>query len=117
MIVDNSYVDNRTDLKVQGVLDQVVEWNNAGILDPDWFLNKAPAQFDKAAQGKVGMVFSLDKNIALDSTATSAISANCLRVIRVLRLRSIRVNRGHRILRLPLFGSNLWIDSWYSLLI
>ncbi|MDR6551633.1 hypothetical protein [Paenibacillus qinlingensis] len=70
-ITDNSYVDNRTDLKVQGVLEQVVEWNNAGIVDPDWFLNKAPAQLDKAAQGKVGMFFSGDKSVALDSLATS----------------------------------------------
>ncbi|UKS28594.1 extracellular solute-binding protein [Paenibacillus sp. HWE-109] len=71
MIVDNNYVDNRTDLKVQGVIDQVVEWNNAGIVDPDWFLNKAPAHYDKAAQGKAGMFFSGDKSIALDSVATS----------------------------------------------
>ncbi|MEV5028386.1 extracellular solute-binding protein [Paenibacillus sp. LPE1-1-1.1] len=72
MIVDNTYVDNRTDLKVAGVIDQVVEWNKAGIVDPDWFLNKAPAHHDKAAQGKVGMIFSPgDKTIALDSVATS----------------------------------------------
>ena len=58
MIVDNSYVDNRTDLKVQGVIDQVVEWNKAGIVDPDWFLNKPPAHMDKAAQGRVGMFFT-----------------------------------------------------------
>ncbi|MFD0698083.1 hypothetical protein ACFQZT_28820 [Paenibacillus sp. GCM10027628] len=72
MIVDNNYVDNRTDPKVQGVIDQVVEWNQAGIVDPDWFLNKPPAQFDKAAQGKVGMFFTAgDKTVALDSVATS----------------------------------------------
>ncbi|MGG1517265.1 hypothetical protein ABE504_17775 [Paenibacillus oryzisoli] len=72
MIVDNSYVDNRTDLKVQNVIDQVVDWNKAGIVDPDWFLNKAPAHIDKAAQGKVGMIFTPgDKTIALDSVATS----------------------------------------------
>lgn len=72
MIVDNSYVDNRTDLKVQGVIDQVVEWNKAGIVDPDWFLNKPPAHFDKASQGRVGMFFTAgDKTVALDSVATS----------------------------------------------
>ncbi|WP_169081733.1 extracellular solute-binding protein [Paenibacillus sp. PL91] len=72
MIVDNSYVDNRTDLNVEGVLDQVVEWNKAGIVDPDWFLNKTPAHFDKASQGKVGMIFSPgDKTIALESVVTS----------------------------------------------
>ncbi|MNI00293.1 Lipoprotein LipO precursor [compost metagenome] len=71
MIADNSYVDNRTDLKVQGVIDQVVEWNQAGIVDPDWFLNKGAAHFDKASQGKIGMVFGGEKTIALDSFATS----------------------------------------------
>lgn len=72
MIADNNYVDNRTDLKVQNVIDQVVEWNKAGIVDPDWFLNIAPANFDKAAQGKVGMIFTTgDKTVALDSVPTS----------------------------------------------
>lgn len=71
MIQNNAYVDNRTDLKVQGVIDQVVEWINAGVVDPDWFLNKAPAHTDKAAQGKVGMILSHDKSTALDSVATS----------------------------------------------
>ncbi|TYP76386.1 extracellular solute-binding protein [Paenibacillus methanolicus] len=72
MIVDDAYVDNRTDLKVEGVLDQVVDWIDKGIVDPDWFLNKPPAHHDKAAQGKVGMIFSPgDKTVALDSVATS----------------------------------------------
>lgn len=72
MIADNTFVDNRSDLKVQGVIDQVVEWNKAGIVDPDWFLNKSPAHVDKAAQGKVGMIFSPgDKTLALDSVPTS----------------------------------------------
>lgn len=72
MIADNTYVDNRTDLKVEGVIDQVVEWIDTGIVDPDWFLNKSPAHFDKAAQGKVGMIFSPgDKTVALESVPTS----------------------------------------------
>jgi putative aldouronate transport system substrate-binding protein len=71
MIADNQYKDNRTDLKVQNVIDQIVEWNNLGIVDPDWFLNKGSAHYDKAAQGKVGFVFGANKTVALDSVATS----------------------------------------------
>ncbi|SDE11418.1 ABC-type glycerol-3-phosphate transport system, substrate-binding protein [Paenibacillus sp. UNCCL117] len=71
MIQGDRYVDNRTDLKVQQVIDQVVEWINLGIVDPDWFLNKGTAPLDKAAQGKVGFLFGATKNFALDSVATS----------------------------------------------
>lgn len=71
MIANNTYIDNRTDLKVEKVIDQVVDWINQGVVDPDWFLNKPGAQLDKASQGKVGMFFSGDKTTILDSNPTS----------------------------------------------
>ncbi|PYI57317.1 extracellular solute-binding protein [Paenibacillus flagellatus] len=70
-IANNSFVDNRTDLGVQKVVQGIIDMNNEGIIDPDWFLQKYPAHLDKAAQGKAGIFFSGDKTAAFEGVASS----------------------------------------------
>ncbi|TYP76574.1 extracellular solute-binding protein [Paenibacillus methanolicus] len=70
-IVDNKFVDNRTDLGVQKVIQDIIDINNEGIIDPDWFLSKTPGHLDKAAQGKIGIFFSGDQNVALEGAPNS----------------------------------------------
>ncbi|MDF2659649.1 MAG: hypothetical protein K0Q94_2440 [Paenibacillus sp.] len=65
------FVEVQSDAKVQQVITDIKEMIAAGVVDPDWFVNKTPQHFDKAAQGKVGVVFATDRNIALDSVPTS----------------------------------------------
>ncbi|MGO4546278.1 extracellular solute-binding protein [Paenibacillus sp. 2TAB23] len=70
-IANGSFVDNRTDLGVQKVIEDIIAISNEGILDPDWFLSKSPGHLDKAAQGKIGMFFSGDQNAALEGVPNS----------------------------------------------
>ncbi|MDF2835898.1 MAG: hypothetical protein K0Q63_1538 [Paenibacillus sp.] len=70
-MANGSFVDNRTDLGVQKVIEDIIAISNEGILDPDWFLSKSPGHLDKAAQGKIGMFFSGDQNVALEGVANS----------------------------------------------
>ncbi|MDF2668338.1 MAG: hypothetical protein K0R67_644 [Paenibacillus sp.] len=71
MLNGKEFVEVQSDLKVQNVIQGVAEMNKEGIVDPDWFINKAPQHIDKAAQGKIGVIWSTDKNIGLDSVPTS----------------------------------------------
>jgi putative aldouronate transport system substrate-binding protein len=70
-IGNNSFIDNRTDPGVQKVVQDIINMNNEGIIDPDWFLQKYPAHLDKAAQGKVGIFFSGDMTAAFEGVASS----------------------------------------------
>lgn len=70
-IEGNVFSDNQTSPRLQNVLQGVKDMMKEGIVDPDWFVNKSPAHLDKAAQGKVGVIFSQDKNVALESVANS----------------------------------------------
>ncbi|WP_054949762.1 extracellular solute-binding protein [Numidum massiliense] len=58
MIENKEFIDVLTDLRVEKVIDDVIAMLDEGIVDPDWFLNDGSAHFDKAAQGKVGIVAS-----------------------------------------------------------
>lgn len=70
-IANNLFVDNRSDLGVQKVIQDVINMNSEGIIDPDWFLQKNPAQYDKAASGKAGIFFTGDKIAGLEGVANS----------------------------------------------
>lgn len=65
------FVETQSSLQLQKVLQDVKDMIKEGVVDPDWFVNKSPQHFDKAAQGKVGVFFTSDKNIGLDSVASS----------------------------------------------
>ncbi|MFK7693976.1 hypothetical protein [Paenibacillus sp. HJGM_3] len=71
MINGKDFVETQTDLKIQNVIQGIVDMTKEGIVDPDWFVNKSPQHLDKASQGKIGVFWSTDKNIALDSVPTS----------------------------------------------
>ncbi|MCU6708893.1 extracellular solute-binding protein [Paenibacillus sp. J5C_2022] len=68
---DQVFHDNASDPLVGKIVDEVLEWIDAGIVDPDWFLNKGLANVDKAAQGKVGVVVGNTRDFAFDSNANS----------------------------------------------
>ncbi len=71
MLNGKEFVEVQSDPKVQNVIDGVVQMNKEGIIDPDWFVNKSPQHLDKASQGKIGILWSTDKNFALDSVPSS----------------------------------------------
>ncbi|MDF2652297.1 MAG: hypothetical protein K0Q73_8102 [Paenibacillus sp.] len=68
---NGKFIDMQTDPRVAGVLDDIAKVLAEGVVDPDWFLNKAPQHTDKAAQGKVGVVHGGTPDFALDSNANS----------------------------------------------
>jgi len=68
---DNQYVDVQTDAALQHVLQGVKDMAAEGIVDPDWFLMKGTEHWDKAAQGKIGIVLGGTMNFAFDSNPTS----------------------------------------------
>ncbi|OAS15757.1 extracellular solute-binding protein [Paenibacillus oryzisoli] len=70
-IANNTFVDNRTDLGVQKVIQDIINVTNEGIIDPDWFLSKSPGHLDKAVQNKIGIFFSGTENVALEGTPNS----------------------------------------------
>lgn len=65
------FVETQSSLKLQNVLQDVKNMIKEGVVDPDWFVNKAPQHFDKGAQGKVGVLWSTDKNFAMESSPNS----------------------------------------------
>lgn len=71
MLKDREFVEVQTDPKVSNVITGIADMIKEGIVDPDWFVNKSPQHFDKASQGKIGVIWSTDKNIGLDSVPTS----------------------------------------------
>jgi len=70
-IIGKKFRDNQSSLELQNVLQGVKDMIAEGIVDPDWFVNKPPAHIDKAAQGKIGVIYSSDKTIALESNPNS----------------------------------------------
>jgi putative aldouronate transport system substrate-binding protein len=66
-VENNQYFDGQTDLRVAKVADDVLARISEGVIDPDWFLNKGQTHIDKAAQGKIGVIFAGVREIALDS--------------------------------------------------
>ncbi|MDG0810388.1 type 2 periplasmic-binding domain-containing protein [Cohnella rhizosphaerae] len=70
-VEDNKFVDTQTDLRMEGVINDIVKVNEEDLVDPDWFLNKIGQQTEKAAQGKAGVVLGTTMTFALDSNPTS----------------------------------------------
>ncbi|WP_135557373.1 type 2 periplasmic-binding domain-containing protein [Paenibacillus cymbidii] len=66
-IENNKYIDMQLDPRDEGVLDDIIKLINDDLVDPDWFLNKAPQHMEKAIQGKAGVVLSTDPFVAYDS--------------------------------------------------
>lgn len=65
-IVGDEFIDTRTDLKMQQVLEDTKALIGSGVVDPDWLLNKNGQQIEKAVQGKVGIILGFGKNLAFD---------------------------------------------------
>ncbi|TMV52990.1 extracellular solute-binding protein [Paenibacillus mesophilus] len=70
-IENGVFKDTQTDPRVEGVLNDIAKVIGEGVIDPDWFLNKATQHVDKAAQGKVGVVLGSTKDFAFDSNPQS----------------------------------------------
>lgn len=64
-------VDMQSDLRVGQVVDDILKITNEGLVDPDWFLNKANKHWEKAIQGKVGVIMGNTPDFALDSNSKS----------------------------------------------
>ncbi|WP_127586991.1 extracellular solute-binding protein [Paenibacillus koleovorans] len=67
----NTFIESQTDPKVQNVIQGIVDMMKDGIVDPDWYVNKAPQHMDKAAQGKVGVMWSGDPSFGYDTVSNS----------------------------------------------
>jgi putative aldouronate transport system substrate-binding protein len=70
-VENDQFYDTQTDPRVAKVVDDTLKMIEEGLVDPDWFLNKAEQVTDKAVQGKAGIVYSADVNFALDSSPNS----------------------------------------------
>lgn len=66
-----TYRDGGTDLELEKILGEVKAMLDEGIVDPDWFLNKGTAHWDKAAGGTAGIVFGATMDFALDGNPNS----------------------------------------------
>lgn len=67
----NELIDMQSDLRVGQVVDDILKLMNAGVIDPDWFLNQDQTHLDKAAQGKIGVVLGQTADFALDANPQS----------------------------------------------
>lgn len=70
-VENDEFFDTQTDPRVAKVVDDTLQMIKDGLVDPDWFLNKAEQVTDKAVQGKAGVIYSPDVNFALDSSPSS----------------------------------------------
>ncbi|WP_409343345.1 extracellular solute-binding protein [Paenibacillus sp. MBLB4367] len=59
------------DERVGHVVDDILKVMNAGVVEPDWFLNKRNDVVDKAVRGKVGVVLGTTADFAYDSNPNS----------------------------------------------
>ncbi|MEC0231215.1 extracellular solute-binding protein [Paenibacillus alba] len=60
-------IDVRTDIRLQPVLNDIKNLLSLKVVDPDWLLNKNGQQYEKASQGKVGIVLGMGKTLAFDN--------------------------------------------------
>lgn len=65
------FIETQSAIQLQKVLQDVKDMIATGVVDPDWFVNKSPQHLDKAAQGKIGVLWTGDKNFALESVPSS----------------------------------------------
>ncbi|MNI08340.1 Lipoprotein LipO precursor [compost metagenome] len=68
-IEGDKLVDVRTDIRLQNVLNDMKKLIDLKVVDPDWLLNKNGQQYEKASQGKVGIILGMGKDIAFDNNA------------------------------------------------
>lgn len=71
MLTGKDFVEVQTDPKVQNVIQGIADMIKDGVVDPDWFVNKAPQHYDKAAQGKIGVIWGTTKEVGLESVPSS----------------------------------------------
>src|SRR5690606_5064096 len=64
-------IDSQSDIRNQKALEGIKKNMDAGLYDPNWFLNKAGNRDDKIVQGKVGIIYSLNREAALDNHPNS----------------------------------------------
>lgn len=69
VIENNQFIDIRTDIRMQKVLDDVKKLMAMNVVDPDWLLNKGGQNIEKATQGKVGIINSSGLTDAFDSNS------------------------------------------------
>ncbi|MDF2647546.1 MAG: transporter substrate-binding protein, partial [Paenibacillus sp.] len=67
MLENNELIDAYTDTRIQQVFEDLLVTINKGIIDKDWFLQKGEEAFNKAVQGRVGIINSWNKNEAFDN--------------------------------------------------
>ncbi|UKS28607.1 extracellular solute-binding protein [Paenibacillus sp. HWE-109] len=63
----DQFIDVRSDIRMQNVLTDIKKLLDLKVVDPDWFLNKYGQHFDKAAQGKAGIVIGQGRDLAFDN--------------------------------------------------
>ncbi|MCD9022470.1 extracellular solute-binding protein [Cohnella silvisoli] len=68
---NNQLVDMQTDVRVGQTVTDIVKIMNEGVIDPEWFLNSPRREFDKAVQGKAGIIMGDTADFALDSNRDS----------------------------------------------
>ena len=66
-IENNTFKDMQVNPEIQFVIDDIVKLIEEDLIDPDWYLNKAPQHIEKAIQGRVGVVMGTTLNFAYDS--------------------------------------------------
>lgn len=68
---NNELVDMESDLRIEHVVDDILQVIDMGVVDPDWFLNQGTDHITKAIEGKAGIVLGNTVDFALDTNPTS----------------------------------------------
>lgn len=71
MLEGDQFIDVATDIRVGKTLDDMKKFLDEKVVDPDWFLNKTGQQYEKAQQGKAGIVYSSSREFAFDNHPSS----------------------------------------------
>ncbi|MBP1995578.1 extracellular solute-binding protein [Paenibacillus eucommiae] len=66
-VENDNLIDVRTDIRMEGILNDIKKLIDMKIVDPDWLLNKNGQQYEKAQQGKVGIVLGMGRDLAFDN--------------------------------------------------
>lgn len=67
----NNLVDMQMDERVGQVVDDILSVIDAGVVEPDWFLNNRNDALEKAVRGRVGVVLGTTADFAFDSNPNS----------------------------------------------
>lgn len=67
----DKFIDSASDMKVQNILEDTKKLLGMKVVDPDWYLNKTGQNIEKAAQGKVGIIWSANRDIAFENSPNS----------------------------------------------